>query len=72
MLSDLKCTEENHDVIHNFLLALLKANVSIKTIKDVCDEQLHGYYYKGTCGPSLVFNTQSRFDTLINAVEALK
>ena len=73
MLSDLKCTEENHDVIHNFLLALLKANVSIKTIKDVCDEQLHGYYYKGTVVPlHVVFNTQSRFDTLMNAVEALK
>ena len=73
MLSDLKCTEENHDVIHNFLLALLKANVSIKTIKDVCDEQLHVYFYKGTVVPlHVVFNTQSRFDTLMNAVEALK
>jgi hypothetical protein len=59
MLSDLKCTEDNHIVIRNFLLGLLKADVSIKTIKNLCDEQLGGWGTK----------TQSRFDTLKNVLQ---
>lgn len=58
MLSDLKCTEDNHIVIRNFLLGLLKADVSIKTIKNLCDEQLDGWG-----------KTQSRFDTLKNVLQ---
>ena len=42
MLCDLKCTQDNHDMIREFLLALLKADVSIETIKDICDAQLFG------------------------------
>jgi len=42
MLCDLKCTQDNHDMIREFLLALLKADVSIETIKDICDAQLYG------------------------------
>lgn len=42
MLCDLKCTQDNHDMIREFILALLKADVSIETIKDICDAQLYG------------------------------
>lgn len=42
MLCDLKCTQDNHDMIREFMLALLKADVSIETIKDICDAQLYG------------------------------
>ena len=42
MLCDLKCTQDNHDMIREFVLALLKADVSIETIKDICDAQLYG------------------------------
>lgn len=42
MLCDLKCTQDNHDMIREFILALLKAEVSIETIKDICDAQLYG------------------------------
>lgn len=42
MLCDLKCTQDNHDMIREFILALLKAEVGIETIRDICDAQLFG------------------------------
>lgn len=42
MLCDLKCTQDNNDMIREFILALLKADVSIETIKDICYAQLYG------------------------------
>jgi hypothetical protein len=40
MLSDLKFTGSNNDMIHTFLKELLKASVNIKIIHDICCAQL--------------------------------